>query len=372
MIEPEALLLPIQGDVPQGIDLRNPTRRPELYDALAAVRSARQREDAADPAVPPDWMAVEKLCSVILAEHSKDMEAAAGLAEASIRNDGFAGLAAAGTVTAGLIETFWPVLFPIPEEDENDVAPEAARLRPLDHLLDDRGRLLPGVRRAVLFTLDDGTDFTYADCVASKAWTSLRAEERTKRLAALTAEQRAEREQSPGVRLWNEVGQALAQDPGSLPAQTRDDVAAALASWQKVSAVVQAHAGDGWSSCRALLDLLGDILRTMTEMVPIVSTGPGAAPATDEPLAEEMTTQSGFPAVAAAQGLSSREDALRRLDEIAAFFRRTEPYSPVAYTLEEAMRRARLAWPEWLAEAVPDKSQRDAILNRLGLRPDET
>ena len=62
---------------------------------------------------------------------------------------------------------------------------------------------------------------------------------------------------------------------------------------------------------------------------------------------------------------------MRRLEEITAFFRRTEPYSPVAFTLEEAIRRARLSWPEWLAEAVPDRQQRDAILTRLGLRPEE-
>jgi type VI secretion system protein ImpA len=68
--------------------------------------------------------------------------------------------------------------------------------------------------------------------------------------------------------------------------------------------------------------------------------------------------------------VGTRADALRQIEEVAAFFRRTEPYSPVAHTLEEAARRARLSWPEWLTEAVPDKQQRRVILERLGLRPE--
>jgi type VI secretion system protein ImpA len=355
MIEPSALLAPIPGDMPQGIDLRNPSRKPPLYDALTALRTARQREDAADAAQPPDWEVVEQLCGVILTDHSKDTEAASGLTEALIRNDGFAGFAAAGAVIAGLAERFWPTLFPAPEDDEPDVTPEEARLGPLNHLVDGRGRLLPAIRRAVLFTLDDGTDFSLIDCVASKAWTALRPEER------------AARERSAGGRLWDAVKQALAADPNGALAATRADIAAALTAWQGLSSAVRSQPGGDMFSCQAVLDLLGDALRTVSELAPAAS---GPAAETEQQAAEEMTILPGSPAIATAQALATRADALRRLEEITAFFRRTEPYSPVAFTLDEAMRRARLSWPEWLAEAVPDRQQRDAILTRLGLRPE--
>jgi type VI secretion system protein ImpA len=366
MIEPEALLAPIPGDMPQGIDLRNPSHKPELYDARVALRAGRQREEAADPGVRPDWRSVEALCGVILTDHSKDLEAAAGLAEALIRNDGFAGFAAAGMVIAGLAERFWPTLYPAPEEDEPEVSAEEARLRPLNVLVDDRGKLLPAVRRAVLFTLDDGTDFALVDCVASKAWSALRPEERSKRLGALSQDDRAAREKSSGGRLWEEVKQAMSRDPDGSLARTRDDVAAALEAWKDVSSMVRTQAGDGLFSCQGLVDLLGDVLRTVTEIAPAAAVAEVAAE-----VAEGVSIVPGSPAVVAVQVLASRDDALRRLEEITAFFRRTEPYSPVAFTLEEAIRRARLSWPEWLAEAVPDRQQRDAILTRLGLRPEE-
>ena len=74
--------------------------------------------------------------------------------------------------------------------------------------------------------------------------------------------------------------------------------------------------------------------------------------------------------VAAAAGqVASREDALRALGEIANFFRRTEPHSPLSYTLDEAVRRGRMTWPELLAEVVADTDTRNTILNTLGIRP---
>jgi type VI secretion system protein ImpA len=97
-----------------------------------------------------------------------------------------------------------------------------------------------------------------------------------------------------------------------------------------------------------------------------------AAPegAAAEPAAPGAAAAAGAPPPAAAAGaLGSREEALRALAAIADYFRRTEPLSPLAYTLEEAVRRARMSWPELLEEIVPDSAVRGAILTSLGIRP---
>jgi type VI secretion system protein ImpA len=70
-----------------------------------------------------------------------------------------------------------------------------------------------------------------------------------------------------------------------------------------------------------------------------------------------------------AQALMNREDMLKELARISEYFRKTEPQSPLAYTLEEAIRRGRLSWPELLAELVSDTAVRDSILVQLGIRP---
>lgn len=81
----------------------------------------------------------------------------------------------------------------------------------------------------------------------------------------------------------------------------------------------------------------------------------------------------GMPKAAAtpAAGPMTRESALQELDRIAEYFKRTEPHSPLAYTLEEAVRRGRMSLAELLAEVLPDADARNGMLARLGMRPDQ-
>jgi type VI secretion system protein ImpA len=67
--------------------------------------------------------------------------------------------------------------------------------------------------------------------------------------------------------------------------------------------------------------------------------------------------------------ISRREQALRQLTEIAAWFKRNEPSSPIGFTLDEAVRRARLGWPELVAELVADETARHSLLTSAGIRP---
>ena len=106
-----------------------------------------------------------------------------------------------------------------------------------------------------------------------------------------------------------------------------------------------------------------------------------APPEQDAPAADDQAAAADGTPGAAMGGVSvggigvpagqvvSREDALRALENLATFFRKTEPVSPLAYTLEEAVRRSRMTWPELLEEIVADRDSRNAILTTLGIRP---
>ena len=54
--------------------------------------------------------------------------------------------------------------------------------------------------------------------------------------------------------------------------------------------------------------------------------------------------------------IGGREQALRQLAEIAGWFKRNEPNSPLGYTLDEAVRRGRMAWPDLVAELISTPS----------------
>ena len=83
----------------------------------------------------------------------------------------------------------------------------------------------------------------------------------------------------------------------------------------------------------------------------------------------------GSPAAAAAgQGftggaIQSRQDAVRALDAVAEFFRRSEPSSPIPMIVERAKRLVAKDFLEVLADIAPDA----VMVARLagGLRPEE-
>src|SRR5206468_5842988 len=68
--------------------------------------------------------------------------------------------------------------------------------------------------------------------------------------------------------------------------------------------------------------------------------------------------------------IRSREAALDRLREVADFFRRTEPHSPVPYLIQRAINWSRMSFEQLLVELVKDENSRLDINSTLGIRAD--
>src|ERR1700744_3167269 len=128
----EALLAPIEGEAPQGTDIRedfsamSPYNR--LRDARSEARDAERGQDAgaentADPT--PPWRTGRELALKTLTEATKDLEVAAWATEAMVRSHGLAGLTAGARLMAGLAEQYWDGVFPLPDDYgmETRVAP---------------------------------------------------------------------------------------------------------------------------------------------------------------------------------------------------------------------------------------------------------
>jgi type VI secretion system protein ImpA len=67
----------------------------------------------------------------------------------------------------------------------------------------------------------------------------------------------------------------------------------------------------------------------------------------------------------------TREDAFRALLQVADYFKRTEPHSPVAYTLEQAVRWGRMPLPDLLTELIPEQTAREQIFKIVGIKQPE-
>jgi type VI secretion system protein ImpA len=69
--------------------------------------------------------------------------------------------------------------------------------------------------------------------------------------------------------------------------------------------------------------------------------------------------------------LRDRAAALRQLAEVAAFFRRTEPHSPVAYLVQRAVHWGHMPLEDWLKEVIDDVTVLARVRETLGLKAAE-
>jgi type VI secretion system protein ImpA len=70
--------------------------------------------------------------------------------------------------------------------------------------------------------------------------------------------------------------------------------------------------------------------------------------------------------------INSREQALDQLRQVAAFFRRTEPHSPVAYLADKAATWGDLPLHMWLKTVIKDANSLAFIEEMLGVKPAST
>jgi len=366
-----ALVAPIPGEMPAGQDLREDKSPESLYfrlrdarrEASAAERAADAPKDDSDPrpvdAAPVSpilqWRVVRELATEALTLHSKDLEIAAWLTEALLRDAGLNGLTAGFRLLAGLAEEFWDDVFPQP--DEEGIATRVAPVAALNGV-GREGTLIQPLRKIVLYERPQDNSPLYfwqyelsQDIVSSG-----------------NAEQRQERYEARGLPPFEAIANEASLVQASL-AELRREIGAAAEAWQELGRVFEERAGADGPPTSGIRDVLEKVRFAADRLAgphQNVSEAETPAAATSMPSAPPDGAAAGAPATT---GLASREEALRALAQIADYFRRTEPNSPLAYTLQEAVRRGRMTWPELLSEIVPDTTARSAILSSLGIRP---
>jgi type VI secretion system protein ImpA len=88
----------------------------------------------------------------------------------------------------------------------------------------------------------------------------------------------------------------------------------------------------------------------------------------DETSAATNGAGSAATAVATSGGaLRTRQDALRRLTEVADYFRQSEPHSPVSYLVQKAVKWGNMPLDDWLQEVVKDETTLGQLKEVLGV-----
>jgi type VI secretion system protein ImpA len=67
--------------------------------------------------------------------------------------------------------------------------------------------------------------------------------------------------------------------------------------------------------------------------------------------------------------IASRQQALQSLAQVAAFFRQTEPHSPISYLVQRAVRWGNMPLEDLLKEVVKHSDALERIWDTLGIKP---
>ncbi len=364
ILDLEALLAPLEanegaGEDPRG-DLTASAPYQKLRDSRSEARAEERERDSRpgeDVAPPTQWRDVLRFGMDCLATRGKDFEVAAYITEALVRLHDLPGLAAGVQLIDGMLDRYWDHGFPLPEDDVPEDERLEGRSAPIGGLSGEGadGTIMQPLRRMMLFPRADGSPATL------HLW--LQAEEAAK----ITDPEKREALHETGVPTMG----GLTEEGRAGTAKLRRvglDARAVRAAWLVLSTKMDERFGSYSPSMRRVSEVLERI-----EEIAVLILGQLEEAAAEEGGGDDgVGTDDGAGQAAGGGGtgrtIRTRDDVIKHIEEAAAWFRRMEPHSPLAFTLTDAARRARLPLPELLEEVLPDAEARRAMLTALGIR----
>ena len=357
-IDVNELLAPIPGGDPAGSDA-------SFSDQFDRIREARRADDAGlaqgewqTELKVADWREAQSLAEDILLRTSKDLQAAVWLAEATIARDGLAGARDGFELLNGLLDQYWDGMYP--RADDGDLEERASKLA---WFATYGGRALLAMQlnddpQAPLNLLG-WQDSREVDNLGRQNADAYQAALDEGRITGEAYDSRMLATAEPVIRERIELAQAAREAFARL--STRSDE----------------RLGREAPSLGAIDDALKKIQQVYVKVAAAKGIGGIAAPAEDaaadaggsQPAVAAGAVGGGVPLALDAGSLASKDAALRALGEIAGFFRRTEPHSPVAYLLDRAVYWANMPLEQFLAEIIRDEGTLSSIRERVGLPP---
>lgn len=377
----QALLAPVPGPEPCGVSIR--------ADALFTdIRLAREEDDPSlpmrqweRPLKKADWPRIEAVCTQTLCSRSKDLQLAAWLTEAWMRQDaGVAGLARGLLLLRGLVDGYWADVYPRIDPPEEGGGCEA-RVAPFEWLDTAMAQTLRVHVCLFPLALHKPGRVSLAD------WERLIAGE----LAGGRVDPSSEDEsQAPGEEAPPSREDILADVARHQP-EVIDErllhVREARAHLVALSAALDGHLGLQAPNLRHLPAALDAMERVLVQARAALPEHTGAAPGAGRPgRADGSPDRTGSPAPPGDPTLQAtppepaaeqtpvvmgewrnRDEAYQTLEALAQYLATIEPHSPTPYLIRRAVNWGRLPLPELMAEIMREEGDLNRMVQLLGL-----
>ncbi|OON63022.1 hypothetical protein B0920_06275 [Massilia sp. KIM] len=320
------LAAPLAGADPAGENLEYDPDFRALEDA-ARGKPEVQYGSTITPAEPPDWARVRTL-ALNLMERSRDLRIAVPFTRALLGLTGVAGLAQGLALVAALLAERWDELHP--QLDPEDDMDPTLRVNTLAALV-EQGGLLRELRDSPLVQVRAIGSVSLRDIEAA---------------SEQKEGEEGEHARSARAAIDAAFGAAGAEALAALDAALAAAGAAVEAIETTLAARIAAGAGLDLAPLATLLRRAAQALRPYLDLA-------AAAPQAQE---DAAAPQEAGPARSPARGgeIAGREDVLRLLDRICAWYAQQEPSSPVPLLLQRARGLVDKNFTQLLEELAPD------------------
>ncbi len=359
VINLEAMLQPISEESPAGESVRYSGIYDEIAEARRADDDAAQGEWVTQLKVA-DWRKVIELAVPTLEKDTKDLQIAAWLSEALVRQNGFVGLRDSLKLMSGFQSIFWEQLHP--EIDEGDMEGRANSVSVMDKQAAFAIKSAP-ITGSSSFSFNDWEDskrFDIPDNIDT-----LDSSDQTK-YRELKAQ--AEKENRVTAAKWRVE---IAASRRAFYEELNFTINECLAEYAELNRVNEEkydrNQVPGMGNLKKALD------EVQTQVKKILEDKRQEEPDEAEAVESESATEGEEGAtvkvagVATASGaIQSRSDALKRLADIAQFFQKTEPHSPISYLVQRAVKWGNMPLENWLQDVIKDETVIFQLRQTLG------
>ena len=353
--EMNALVSPVNGGV--GLDLRSDVSPSSSYQVLRDARTlARNNERGAlangetSYFSLPDWKKIIEIAPKVIAEESKDLDIVAWYIEALTRCYGFDGIAAGFSLAEKLISEFGENLYPIPDED--GIATQLASLIGLNGY-GGEGALIAPIKSIPL------TEGNIPGPLATWQCEQVFDIERIGDL-----EKREARLKQGGVSR-DQLNQIVADTTDTFIHQIQADIEGSITAFELFQKTVDKHCIDDPQPTAKILDSLKDCQQVLTYIAGDRLKREEVIMNVDDN--ENTEERSNRDSVFKDAVINDRQDALRLLRDIATFFRKTEPHSPISYSVEQIIRWSSMSLTDLIQELIPDEPARKKYQHLSGI-----